>query len=99
MKLMQKDCVVQCHPTTDGFLSNFDFSDFEVQRMSLCWKLIYSESFQLVLVLEILEEHVKVLAALNFLCFQNWATMDFDCPFADFQIRSRVDFIEILHLC
>jgi hypothetical protein len=69
MTLMQKDCVVQCHPTTDEFLSNFKFSDFEVQRMILCLKLSYLENFLVVLVPAILEEHVEVLSILNFLCF------------------------------
>jgi hypothetical protein len=91
--------ITHTQQTANGCLSNFEFSDFEVQRMSLCWKLSYSESCQLVLVPAILEEQVEVLAILNFLCFQKRATMDFDCPFVDFQIRSRVDFLEILHLC
>jgi hypothetical protein len=99
MTLMQKYCVVQCHPTADGFLSNFEFSDFEVQRMSLYLKLSYLENFQVVFITTILEEQVEVLVVLNFLRFQNWTAIDFDCPFADFQIRSRVDFPEILHLC
>jgi hypothetical protein len=96
---MQKDCVVQCHPTADGFLSNFEFFDFEFQRMSLCLKFSYPENVQVVLAPAILEEQVEVLAVLNFLYFQNWTAMDFDYPFAEFQIRSRVDFPEILHLC
>jgi hypothetical protein len=56
MTLKKKGCVVQSHPTTDGFLSNFEFSDFEFQRMSLCLKLSYLENFQIVLVPAILEE-------------------------------------------
>jgi hypothetical protein len=56
MKLKQKGCVVQSHPTADGFLSNFEFSNFEIQRISLCWKLSYPVSVQVVFVPTILEE-------------------------------------------
>jgi hypothetical protein len=56
MTLKQKGCVVQSHPTTDGFLSIFEFSDFVVQRMIICWKLRYHENFQVVFVPAILEE-------------------------------------------
>ena len=99
MTLKQKSCVVQSHPTADGFLSNFEFSDFVVQRMILCWKLSYPENFQVVFVLAILEEKFEVLVVLNFLCFQNLAAMDFDCPLADFLKHSKIDFPEIVHLC
>jgi hypothetical protein len=56
MTLKQKGFVVQSHPTADGFLSNFEFSDFVVQRMILCWKLSYPKNFQVVFVPAILEE-------------------------------------------
>jgi hypothetical protein len=98
MTLMQKDCVVQCHLTVDGFLSSFKFYDLEVQRMNLCWKLSYPERFQIVLVPAILEEQVEVLVVLNFLHFQDWEAMDFDCPLVVFRTRFGIDFPEILHL-
>jgi hypothetical protein len=50
MTLMQKDCVFQYHPTADGFLSSFEFSDFEVQGMNLCLKKSCPENFQVVLI-------------------------------------------------
>jgi hypothetical protein len=98
MTLKKKYFVVQNHPTANGYLSNFKFSNFEFHRMSLCWKLSYPESFHVVFVPEILVEEVEVLTVLNFLCFHNLAVMDFDCPVADFLIHSRIDFPEILHL-
>ena len=98
MTLKQKGCVVQSHPTADGFLSNFEFSDSMVQRMILYWKLSYLKSFQVVSVPAILEEQFEVLVVLNFLCFQHWAAKYFDCPFANFLNHSRIDFPEILHL-
>ena len=69
MTLKKKGCDVQCHPTADGFLSNFEFSDFEVHRMSLCLKLSDPENFQIVLVPAILEGQVEVLAILSLLRF------------------------------
>jgi hypothetical protein len=99
MTLKKKDYVSQSHPTADGFLSNFDFSDSVVQRMILYWNLSYPENVQVVFVLAILEEYFEVLVVLNFLHFQNLAAMDFDCPFADFLNHSRIHFLEILHLC
>jgi hypothetical protein len=56
MTLKKKGCVVQSHPTVYGFLSNFKFSDFVVQRMILYWKFRYPKNFQVVFVLAILEE-------------------------------------------
>jgi hypothetical protein len=56
MTLKKKGCVVQSHPTADGFLSNFEFSDFVVQRMILYWKLSYPENFQVVFVPAVMEE-------------------------------------------
>jgi hypothetical protein len=56
MALKKKGCVVQSHPTIDGFLSNFEFFDFVVQRLIPCWKLSYPKKFQVVFVLAILEE-------------------------------------------
>jgi hypothetical protein len=92
MTLKKKGCVVQNHPTADGFLSNFEFSDFEFQRRSLCLKLSYPENFQIILVPTIFEERVEVFVVLHFLCFQNLAAMDFDGPIANFLIHSRIDF-------
>jgi hypothetical protein len=99
MTLKKKNCVAQSHPTADGFLSNFEFSNFVVQRMILCWKLSYPENVQVVFVLPILEEYFEVVVVLNFLCFQNLAAMDFDNPCADFLNHSRIYFPEIVHLC
>jgi hypothetical protein len=80
MTLMQKNCVDQYHPTIDRSLSSFKFIDFEVQRMNLCSKKSCPENFQDVLVLGILEGYADVFVFLNFLCFQEVAAMDFDCP-------------------
>jgi hypothetical protein len=77
---MQKYFVDHHHPTTDGFLSNFEFADFEIQRMNFFLKKSCPENFQAVLVPAILEGHDDVFVVLNFLCFQEVATMDFDCP-------------------
>jgi ABC-type microcin C transport system permease subunit YejE len=99
MTLKKKDCVAQSHPTVDGFLSNFEFSDFVVQRMILCWKLSYPVIYMVVLVPVVLEEKFEVLTVLNFLCFQNLVAMDFDCPLADFLNHSKIDFPKIVYLC
>ena len=99
MKLMKKDCADQYHPTADGFLSSFKFYDFEFHRMNFCLKKSSPENFQVVLVPAILEDWFEVPAILNFLCSQNLAAIDFDCPCVVFLNHSRNDFPEILHLC
>jgi hypothetical protein len=55
MRLMEKDCTDRYHPTANGFLSSFEFSDFEVQRMNFCLKKGCPKDFQVVLVSAILE--------------------------------------------
>jgi hypothetical protein len=80
MKLMQKDCVDQYHPTVDGFISRFEFSDFEVQRMNFFLKNIFPKEFQAMHVPPILEGQADVFVFLNSPCFQEVAAMDFDCP-------------------
>jgi hypothetical protein len=47
--------------------------------MNLCLKKSCPKNFQVVLVPPILEECLCVVV-LNFLCVQEVATMDFDCP-------------------
>jgi hypothetical protein len=98
MTLKKKDCVIESHLVADGFLSNLEFSDSVIQRMILYWKLSYLVSYLVFLGLAFLEEWFEVLVVLNFLCFQNLATMDFDCPLADFQNHSRIGFPKIVHL-
>jgi hypothetical protein len=79
MTLMQKDCVDQYHPTVDGFLSSFEFSDFEVQRMKLYLNKSCPKDFQAILVPAIVEGYADVFVVMNFLCFQEVVAMDFDC--------------------
>ena len=99
MTLKQKDYVAQSHPTVDGFLSNFEFSDSVVHRMILCWKLSYPASYLVVFVPAILEDKFEVRAVLNFLSFQNMAAMDFDYPLVGFLNHPRIGFPKIVHLC
>jgi hypothetical protein len=56
-------------------------------------------SFMVVLGLAFLKEWTEVLAVLNFLCFQNLAAKDFDCPLAVFLNHPRIGFPKIVHLC
>jgi hypothetical protein len=80
MTLMQKGCDDSYHPTTNGRLSSLEFFDFEVHRMSFCLKKSSPEIFQAVIVPAILEGQDDVFDVLNFFCFREVATMDFDCP-------------------
>jgi hypothetical protein len=77
---MKKHFVDQYHPTNDGFLSSFEFTDFEFQRMNFYLKKGCPNNFQVVLVPTILEGKANVFSVLSFLCVQEVAAMDFDYP-------------------
>jgi hypothetical protein len=53
MTLTQKYYADQYHPTAHGFISIFEFSDFEVHRMDLFLKKSCPKEFQAILVIQV----------------------------------------------